>query len=209
MCEYMQACAARLWGVSCKRSRTGNCIRRHACGCWRRLRLGGDAREGMAAAQVLHEGALKLLGEALDDCGCRKQGPRLAEATPVLGRVQTQQQPASSGTSVGGLPEHHHLALVGLAGEVALEAILVAALLLAHLTIPAQLLQALGLDAIGNLQHIPSHFSIAMLRILPSAEEVHSKVTLFPGPPSFPLQHSPPSGTENHSSPCCSSRSAP
>lgn len=39
-------------------------------------------------------------------------------------------------------PENHHLPLVRLAGQVALEAILVSALLLAHLTVPSQFLQS-------------------------------------------------------------------
>jgi hypothetical protein len=48
------------------------------------------------------------------------------------------------------LREHLHLALVRLRHRVALEAVLVAALLLAHLAVPSQLLQALGLDAIRD-----------------------------------------------------------
>ena len=55
-------------------------------------------------------------------------------------------------TSVRIFAEDHHLALVTLRSQVALEAILVSALLLAHLAIPSQLLQALGFDAISNLQ---------------------------------------------------------
>lgn len=50
------------------------------------------------------------------------------------------------------LAKHLHLALVGLAVLVAFEAILVATLLLAHLTVPSQLLQTLGLDSVANLQ---------------------------------------------------------
>ena len=46
--------------------------------------------------------------------------------------------------------EHGHLPLVRFRLAVALEAVLVAALLLAHLAVPAQLLQALGLDAVGD-----------------------------------------------------------
>ncbi len=41
---------------------------------------------------------------------------------------------------------------MALRGEMALEAVLVPALLAAHLAVPAQLLQALGLDAVGNLR---------------------------------------------------------
>ena len=55
-------------------------------------------------------------------------------------------------TSSWRLAEDDHLALVALAGQVALEAVLVPALLLTHLAVPAQLLQALGLDSVGNLQ---------------------------------------------------------
>ena len=50
------------------------------------------------------------------------------------------------------LAKHLHLALVGLAILVAFEAILIATLLLAHLTVPSQLLQTLGLDSVANLQ---------------------------------------------------------
>jgi hypothetical protein len=49
------------------------------------------------------------------------------------------------------LPEDLHLPAVALAHLVALEAVLVAALLLAQLAVPPQLLEALGLDAVGNL----------------------------------------------------------
>jgi hypothetical protein len=54
----------------------------------------------------------------------------------------------SSGTH---LTEHHHLPLVRVRAEVALEPILVSALLAAHLAVPSQLLQALRLDAVGYL----------------------------------------------------------
>jgi len=47
--------------------------------------------------------------------------------------------------------EEHHLALVPLARLVTLEPVLVPALLLAQLAVPAELLQALGLDGIANL----------------------------------------------------------
>ena len=50
------------------------------------------------------------------------------------------------------LAKHQHLALVRLAGLVALETVFIAALLVAHLAVPTQLLQALGLDAVRNLQ---------------------------------------------------------
>lgn len=50
------------------------------------------------------------------------------------------------------LAKHQHLALVRLAGLVALEAVLITALLVAHLAVPAQLLQALGFDAVRNLR---------------------------------------------------------
>jgi hypothetical protein len=43
-----------------------------------------------------------------------------------------------------------HLAHVTLAHRVALEAVLVSALLLAHFAIPSQLLQPLRLDAVGD-----------------------------------------------------------
>jgi hypothetical protein len=44
-------------------------------------------------------------------------------------------------TSVGCLAKHHHLSLMAVTGEVALEAILVPTLLLTHLTVPSQFLQ--------------------------------------------------------------------
>jgi hypothetical protein len=46
---------------------------------------------------------------------------------------------------------HLHLSLVALAHLVALEAVLIPAGLLAQLAVPAQLVQALGLNAVGNL----------------------------------------------------------
>jgi hypothetical protein len=46
---------------------------------------------------------------------------------------------------------HLHLAAVALAHLVALEAVLIAARLLAQLAVPAQLGQPLGLDAVGDL----------------------------------------------------------
>jgi hypothetical protein len=52
--------------------------------------------------------------------------------------------------TVGILAKDLHLALVGLAEAVTLEAVLIAALLLTHLAVPAELLQTLGLDAIGD-----------------------------------------------------------
>lgn len=52
--------------------------------------------------------------------------------------------------SSGVLPEHLHLALVRLAHTMALESILVAALLLAHLAIPPQFLQTLCFDSVSN-----------------------------------------------------------
>ncbi len=54
-------------------------------------------------------------------------------------------------TSHGIYSKHYHLTLVRLAGQVTLETIFVSALLLAHLAVPSQLLQALGFDAICNL----------------------------------------------------------
>lgn len=50
------------------------------------------------------------------------------------------------------LAEHHHLALVAVRAEVAFEAVLVTALLAAHLAVPSQLLQALRLDAVRDLR---------------------------------------------------------
>jgi hypothetical protein len=50
------------------------------------------------------------------------------------------------------LAEHHHLPLVRVGAEVALETIFIAALLAAHLAVPSQLLQPLRLDAITNLR---------------------------------------------------------
>lgn len=49
------------------------------------------------------------------------------------------------------LTKHLHLSPVAVAHLVALEAVLIAALLLAQLAVPAQLLQALGFDGVGNL----------------------------------------------------------
>lgn len=46
-------------------------------------------------------------------------------------------------TSLWSFSKDLHLSLVRLAGEVTLKAILVSALLLAHLTVPSQLLQTL------------------------------------------------------------------
>jgi len=63
-------------------------------------------------------------------------GELLAEAVQELAR---------------GIRKEEQLALVGLAHGVALEAILVAALLLAHLAVPAQLLQALRLHLVGQV----------------------------------------------------------
>ena len=51
---------------------------------------------------------------------------------------------------VGILGHQLHLPQVALAGEVALEAVLVAALLLAALTVPPQLLQTLRLDPVAD-----------------------------------------------------------
>lgn len=48
------------------------------------------------------------------------------------------------------LAEDLHLALVRLAHAVALESVLVAALLLAHLAVPSELLQSFGLDSVGD-----------------------------------------------------------
>lgn len=52
--------------------------------------------------------------------------------------------------AVGVLAEDEHLALVALAHAVALEAVLVAALLLAHLAVPPELLQPLRLDSVRD-----------------------------------------------------------
>jgi hypothetical protein len=50
------------------------------------------------------------------------------------------------------LPKHLHLPSVPLTHLVALEAVLISALLLAQLAVPPQFAKALGLDARGNLQ---------------------------------------------------------
>lgn len=50
------------------------------------------------------------------------------------------------------LPKHLHLPPVPFTHLVALEAVLISALLLAQLAVPAQLAKTLGLDARGNLQ---------------------------------------------------------
>lgn len=50
----------------------------------------------------------------------------------------------------GVLAEDLHLALVGLAHAMALESVLVPALLLAHLAVPSQLLQTLRFDSVRN-----------------------------------------------------------
>lgn len=52
--------------------------------------------------------------------------------------------------AIGVLAEDLHLALVALAHAVALESVLVSALLLAHLAVPSELLESLGLDSIGD-----------------------------------------------------------
>ena len=52
--------------------------------------------------------------------------------------------------AVGVLAKDLHLALVALAHAVALEAVLVAALLLAHLAVPPQLLEPLGFDPVRD-----------------------------------------------------------
>ena len=52
--------------------------------------------------------------------------------------------------ALGGHAEHLHLPLVRLRHAVALEPVLVAALLLAHLAVPPQLLQALRLDPVRD-----------------------------------------------------------
>ena len=57
-------------------------------------------------------------------------------------------------TSIRILSKHHHLALVTLWCQMAFKSIFISALFLTHLAVPSQLLQALGLDAITNLQHI-------------------------------------------------------
>lgn len=48
------------------------------------------------------------------------------------------------------IPEHLHLALVTVRHTMTLEAVLIATLFLAHLAVPLQLLQTLGLDPIGD-----------------------------------------------------------
>lgn len=52
--------------------------------------------------------------------------------------------------AVGIVAEDAHLALVALAHAVALEAVLVAALLLAHLAVPPELLEAFGFDSVRD-----------------------------------------------------------
>ena len=52
---------------------------------------------------------------------------------------------------VGVVGEDEELALVGLARRVALESVLVSALLLAHLAVPTELLQPLGLHLVGQV----------------------------------------------------------
>lgn len=48
------------------------------------------------------------------------------------------------------VPENLHLALVAFRHTVTFEAVLIPALLLAHLAVPLQLLQTLGLDPVGD-----------------------------------------------------------
>ncbi|KAH1045613.1 hypothetical protein J1N35_036397 [Gossypium stocksii] len=48
------------------------------------------------------------------------------------------------------LPEDLHLTLVRFAHAMALESVFVSALLLAHLTVPSQLLETFGFDSIGD-----------------------------------------------------------
>lgn len=72
--------------------------------------------------------------------------------------------------ALGIVAQHLHLALVPVREAVTLEAVLVAALFLAHLTIPLELLQSLRLDPVGDrlrrqklvLPH-PSSSSLATL----------------------------------------------
>lgn len=52
--------------------------------------------------------------------------------------------------SVRVLTENLHLTLVALAHTVALEAVFVTALFLAHLTVPSELLETFGFDSIGD-----------------------------------------------------------
>ena len=56
-------------------------------------------------------------------------------------------------TSVWIFSKDHHLSFVALRSEMTFEAVLISTLLLAHLTIPSQLLQAFGFDAVTNLHH--------------------------------------------------------
>ena len=110
----------------------------------------------MAAPQVLHECGLKLLREALNHCMQRYTGSALGRAHELEGllllpgadRFFVRRQVTRVPTSVWCFSKDLHLSLVRLACQMALEAILVAALLLAHLAVPSQLLQTFRLDSI-------------------------------------------------------------
>lgn len=59
----------------------------------------------------------------------------------------------------GILPKYFHLPFVSFACQVALEPVLITALLLAHLAVPPQLLEALLFHAIGDLQRVLASLS--------------------------------------------------
>jgi hypothetical protein len=77
--------------------------------------------------------------------------PRSSGGTLLLLLLQPNSA-AAAAAAAAAKHSHLHLALVSLAHLVALEAVLIPAGFLAQLAVPAQLVQALGLDAVGNLQ---------------------------------------------------------
>lgn len=80
--------------------------------------------------------------------GCARHAEVLHEAPMELLRIAVDD-------ALRILSKNLHLPPVAVRGEVAFEAVLIAALLAAHLTVPSQLAEALGLDAIANLHSNP------------------------------------------------------
>ena len=122
----------------------------------------------MRSPQQLEEGALKLLRSTRQQVALVfAEGPAMLNIhralAPPAPFMRTDLREAFD-DAVWRLAKHHHLPLVRVGAEVALEAILIAALLAAHLAIPSQLLQPLRLDAVGYLrscrEHVRGQYSI-------------------------------------------------
>ena len=89
---------------------------------------------------------------------------------------------------VGVRRHERHLSLMALGSAVALEAVLVAALLLTHLAVPPQLLQALGLHAVRDRlrvqEAILGHLVGSPLRAHgPGGKQLCLRFTRVQGPP--------------------------